>query len=50
MKYKIIWSKAAGEQFVEIISWYKYNTGIIFVSRDEKAIGAVADRKIRVIP
>jgi toxin ParE1/3/4 len=27
MRYKIIWSKDAGEEFVEIISWYKYNTG-----------------------
>jgi toxin ParE1/3/4 len=25
MKYKIIWSKDAGEEFVEILSWYKYN-------------------------
>jgi toxin ParE1/3/4 len=27
MKYKIIWSKDAGEEFVEIISWYKYTVG-----------------------
>jgi toxin ParE1/3/4 len=27
MKYKINWSKDAGEEFVEIISWYKYNVG-----------------------
>jgi toxin ParE1/3/4 len=27
MKYKIIWSKDAGEEFIEIISWYKYNAG-----------------------
>jgi toxin ParE1/3/4 len=27
MKYKIIWSKDAGEEIVEIISWYKYNVG-----------------------
>jgi toxin ParE1/3/4 len=27
MAYKIIWSKDAGEEFVEIISWYKYNVG-----------------------
>ena len=27
MKYKIIWSKDAGEEMIEIISWYKYNVG-----------------------
>jgi toxin ParE1/3/4 len=27
MKYKIIWSKDAGDEFTEIISWYKYNAG-----------------------
>ncbi|MDR1277726.1 MAG: type II toxin-antitoxin system RelE/ParE family toxin [Treponema sp.] len=27
MKYKIIWSKDAGDEFIEIISWYKYNAG-----------------------
>jgi hypothetical protein len=27
MKYAIDWSKDAGEEFVEIISWYKYNIG-----------------------
>jgi toxin ParE1/3/4 len=27
MKYKIKWSKDAGEEFAEIISWYKYNAG-----------------------
>jgi toxin ParE1/3/4 len=27
MKYKIIWSKDAGEEIFEIISWYKYNVG-----------------------
>jgi toxin ParE1/3/4 len=27
MKYKIIWSKDAGEEFIEIISWYKYTVG-----------------------
>jgi toxin ParE1/3/4 len=27
MKYKIIWSKDAGEEIIEIISWYKYNAG-----------------------
>ncbi|MDR0376469.1 MAG: type II toxin-antitoxin system RelE/ParE family toxin [Spirochaetaceae bacterium] len=27
MKYKINWSKDAGEEFIEIISWYKYNAG-----------------------
>jgi toxin ParE1/3/4 len=27
MKYKINWSKDAGEEFIEIISWYKYNVG-----------------------
>jgi toxin ParE1/3/4 len=27
MKYRIIWSKDAGEEFIEIISWYKYNVG-----------------------
>ncbi|MFP3091415.1 type II toxin-antitoxin system RelE/ParE family toxin [Treponema sp. TIM-1] len=27
MKYNIIWSKDAGEEFIEIISWYKYNAG-----------------------
>jgi toxin ParE1/3/4 len=27
MKYKIIWSKDAGDEFSEIISWYKYNAG-----------------------
>ncbi|AEF82886.1 type II toxin-antitoxin system RelE/ParE family toxin [Leadbettera azotonutricia] len=28
MKYKISWSKDAGEELIEIISWYKYNVGI----------------------
>jgi toxin ParE1/3/4 len=27
MKYKIIWSKDAGEELIEIITWYKYNAG-----------------------
>jgi toxin ParE1/3/4 len=27
MKYKINWSKDAGEEFIEIISWYKHNVG-----------------------
>jgi toxin ParE1/3/4 len=27
MEYKINWSKDAGEEFIEIISWYKYNVG-----------------------
>jgi toxin ParE1/3/4 len=27
MKYKIIWSKDAGDEFAEIISWYKYTAG-----------------------
>jgi hypothetical protein len=27
MKYKINWSKDAGEEFIEILSWYKYNAG-----------------------
>ncbi|MDR1231146.1 MAG: hypothetical protein LBK61_07075 [Spirochaetaceae bacterium] len=27
MKYKINWSKDAGEEFIEIISWYKNNAG-----------------------
>jgi toxin ParE1/3/4 len=27
MKYKINWSKDAGEKLIEIISWYKYNAG-----------------------
>jgi toxin ParE1/3/4 len=27
MAYKIIWSKDAGEELIEIISWYKYNAG-----------------------
>jgi toxin ParE1/3/4 len=27
MKYKIIWSKDAGEEFIEIVSWYKYKAG-----------------------
>jgi toxin ParE1/3/4 len=27
MKYKIIWSKDAGDEFTEIISWYKYTAG-----------------------
>jgi toxin ParE1/3/4 len=27
MKYKLNWSKDAGEEFIEIISWYKYNVG-----------------------
>jgi toxin ParE1/3/4 len=27
MQYKINWSKDAGEEFIEIISWYKYNAG-----------------------
>jgi toxin ParE1/3/4 len=27
MKYKINWSKDAGEEFIEIISWYKHTTG-----------------------
>jgi toxin ParE1/3/4 len=27
MNYEITWSKDAGEEFVEIISWYKYNVG-----------------------
>jgi toxin ParE1/3/4 len=27
MKYKINWSKDAGEEFIEIISWYKYKAG-----------------------
>jgi toxin ParE1/3/4 len=28
MKYKIAWSKDAGEEFSEIILWYKYNVGV----------------------
>ena len=28
MKYKIIWSQDAGEELLEIISWYKYNVGV----------------------
>jgi toxin ParE1/3/4 len=27
MKYKINWSRDAGEEFIDIISWYKYNAG-----------------------
>ncbi|MDR1972637.1 MAG: type II toxin-antitoxin system RelE/ParE family toxin [Treponema sp.] len=27
MKYKINWSKDAGEEFIEIVSWYKYTYG-----------------------
>jgi toxin ParE1/3/4 len=27
MKYKIFWSKDAGEEFTEILSWYKYTVG-----------------------
>jgi toxin ParE1/3/4 len=27
MKYKINWSKDAGEEFIEIISWHKYTAG-----------------------
>jgi toxin ParE1/3/4 len=27
MKYKIIWSEDAGEDLIEIISWYKNNIG-----------------------
>jgi toxin ParE1/3/4 len=27
MEYKINWSKDAGEEFIEIISWYKNNAG-----------------------
>jgi toxin ParE1/3/4 len=28
VKYKLVWSKDAGEEFFEIVSWYKYNVGI----------------------
>ncbi|GHU97114.1 hypothetical protein FACS189483_02150 [Spirochaetia bacterium] len=28
MKYKIIWSQDAGEELLEIVSWYKYNVGV----------------------
>jgi ABC-type dipeptide/oligopeptide/nickel transport system ATPase component len=40
------------EQILRLFSRIRktYNTGIIFVSHDEKAIGAVADRKIRMSP
>jgi len=29
MKYEVIWSKDAGDELVEIISFIKYNTGKI---------------------
>ncbi|GHV86520.1 hypothetical protein AGMMS50230_21280 [Spirochaetia bacterium] len=28
MRCKIIWSQDAGEELLEIVSWYKYNVGV----------------------
>ena len=44
MKHEIIWSKDAGDELVEIISYIKYNTGNITAKKINEKIMNEAER------